>query len=61
MWQEMLQTQSATDILTALQQKHQELGYELHSLSKAKRNAVIADIYVAGRHRPSAKSGKMRT
>jgi anaerobic magnesium-protoporphyrin IX monomethyl ester cyclase len=55
MWQEMLQTQSATDILTALQQKHQELGYELHSLSKAKRNAVIADICVAGGRRPSAK------
>ena len=55
MWQEMLQTHSATDILTALQQKHQELGYELHSLSKAKRDAVIADIYVAGGRCSSAK------
>lgn len=44
MWQEMLQKHSATDILSVLQQKHKELGYELHSLSKAKRDAVIAEV-----------------
>jgi len=43
-WQEMLQNRSAAEILTALQQKHKELGYELHSLSKAKRDAVMAEI-----------------
>ena len=44
-WQEMLQKHTATDILSALQQKHKELNYELHSLAKNKRDAVIADVY----------------
>jgi len=43
-WQEMLQKHTASDILSALQQKHKELGYELHSLAKSKRDAVIAEI-----------------
>jgi len=44
-WQEMLQKHTTADILSALQQKHKELGYELHSLAKTKRDAVIADVY----------------
>jgi len=44
-WQEMLQKHIASDILSALQQKHKELGYELHSLAKSKRDAVITDVY----------------
>ncbi|HNX02608.1 MAG TPA: DUF4080 domain-containing protein [Candidatus Cloacimonas sp.] len=44
LWQEMLQKHTASDILSALQQKHKELGYELHSLAKTKRDAVIAEI-----------------
>ncbi|MDY0151363.1 MAG: DUF4080 domain-containing protein [Candidatus Cloacimonas sp.] len=44
-WQQMLMQQQATDILFAIMDKHQELGYELHSLAKGKRDAVMAAIY----------------
>lgn len=44
-WQQMLTRHKATDVLFALKAKHEELGYELHSLSKGKREAVMAEIY----------------
>ncbi|MDD2229976.1 MAG: DUF4080 domain-containing protein [Candidatus Cloacimonetes bacterium] len=44
-WAKMLQKHQATDILFALWDLHQLLGYDLHSVSKGKRESVMAAIY----------------
>jgi len=44
-WQVMLQNHLATEIIFAILDVHSRLGYELHSLAKSKRAAVMAEIY----------------
>ena len=44
-WKQMLAKHKTSEILEALQEKHKNLGYELHSLSKGKREAVMAEMY----------------
>lgn len=44
LWEALLAIHKATEILQALLELHQELGYETHSVSKGKREAVMAII-----------------
>ncbi len=44
-WQQLLQKQGASQVLFALLNRHRELGWSLHSISKAKRAEVFAHIY----------------
>lgn len=44
-WAKMLQKHQATDILFALLALHNQLGYELHSVSRGKRESVMGEIY----------------
>ncbi|PKN72935.1 MAG: radical SAM protein [Candidatus Cloacimonetes bacterium HGW-Cloacimonetes-3] len=43
-WAQMLQKHQATDILFALLDMHKQLGYDLHSLAKGKREAVMEKL-----------------
>lgn len=43
-WQMMLQCRSATELLSMLLELHKQHGYELHSLAKAKRDAIMQEL-----------------
>jgi radical SAM superfamily enzyme YgiQ (UPF0313 family) len=43
-WQIMLQSHSATDLLAKLRELHKQHGFELHSLAKAKRDAIMQEL-----------------
>jgi radical SAM superfamily enzyme YgiQ (UPF0313 family) len=43
-WAKMLQNHLATDILFVLLEIHKQMGYDLHSLAKGKREAVMAKL-----------------
>jgi len=44
-WKEMLSSHAATEVLYALLDAHKRYGFELHSLAKGKRAAIMVEIY----------------